>query len=262
MTPQPYYSDDFATIYHGDCREVMCDLPAEVAEIVVTSPPYNMGLTPGGNGRGMYGHTTQKSARFTNDGYDGHSDALPPKEHDRLCRDALELSVRAASRGVFWNCRPRVVHGRLEVPFGLDFSWIEDMTEGRVTLRKVIAWDRGTGIDVNLNHYATCHEWILLLAWDQFRLVDHSASGFGDVWRLGMEHNSPHPAPFPLSLPSRAISTTGATTVLDPFMGSGTTLRAAKDLGRRCIGIEKSERYCEIAARRLAQEVLDFGAAS
>ena len=72
-----------------------------------------------------------------------------------------------------------------------------------------------------------------------------------------------HPAPFPLSLPLKAISATTATTVLDPFMGSGTTLRAAKDLNRKAIGIELSERYCEVAAKRLAQGTLDlFGGAA
>lgn len=71
-----------------------------------------------------------------------------------------------------------------------------------------------------------------------------------------------HPNEKPLDLPARFIAwtTRAGDLVLDPFMGSGTTLRAAQDLGRRAIGIEVDERYCEIAARRLDQQVLDLGA--
>jgi modification methylase len=65
-----------------------------------------------------------------------------------------------------------------------------------------------------------------------------------------------HPAPFPIGLPTTAIKATDATVILDPFMGSGTTLRAAKDLGRKAIGIEISEEYCQMAVDRLAQGVL------
>ncbi len=71
-----------------------------------------------------------------------------------------------------------------------------------------------------------------------------------------------HPGPKPMRWMRWLVSLASADgeTVLDPFMGSGTTLRAAKDLGRKAIGIEIEERYCEIAATRLAQGVLRFGA--
>lgn len=73
-------------------------------------------------------------------------------------------------------------------------------------------------------------------------------------------HEFGHPTQKPLKLMSWCLThAPKAQTILDPFMGSGTTLVAAKNLGRRCIGIELEERYCEIAVNRLAQDVLDFG---
>jgi site-specific DNA-methyltransferase (adenine-specific) len=80
------------------------------------------------------------------------------------------------------------------------------------------------------------------------------------VWKIAPEQYEGHPAVMPAELASRCIliGTNRDGTVLDPFCGSGTTLRTAKDLGRKAIGIEIEERYCEVAAKRLSQEVL-FG---
>jgi len=252
--PAPYYDDGAVTIYHGDCADVLPALPT--VDAVVTSPPYNMGLVPGGNGRGMYRPGASNKAGRFREGYGQHSDALPQDEYDAWQREIIALCwQRLADTGaIFYNCRPRVEHGVLRLPLGLDFG---------VPLRQIITWDRGTGIDVTKRHFCTRGEYIALLAKPEFRLVDHSASGMGDVWRLGMEHaDLGHPAPFPVSLPTKALTATGAGLVLDPFMGSGTTLRAAKDLGRRAIGIELEERYCEIAATRMGQEVLNLGIAA
>jgi site-specific DNA-methyltransferase (adenine-specific) len=94
----------------------------------------------------------------------------------------------------------------------------------------------------------------------KIRHYPKQACGLGDVWYMppaGLEDGD-HPAPFPESLPTRAIGSTNATLIVDPFMGSGTTLVAAKNLGRKAIGIEIEEKYCEIAAKRLSQEVLEF----
>lgn len=77
----------------------------------------------------------------------------------------------------------------------------------------------------------------------------------------GCKEATGHPTQKNLKLMRRLVSLTSGT-VFDPFMGSGSTLRAAKDLGRKAIGVEIEERYCEIAAKRLSQEVLDFGGAA
>lgn len=248
MLVEPYYDDGSCVIYHGRCEDIVPALAP--VDLVVTSPPYNMGLVPGGNGRGMYRPGASNKAGRFREGYDGdNDDAMEQSVYDGWQRDVLAMLWAKVSMGIFYNHRPRVEHGVARLPLGMDF--------GGIPLRQIIIWDRGTGIDVNLRHFCTRQEWVLLFAKPEFRLVDHAASGMGDVWRLGMEHaETGHPAPFPLSLPARAIYATGARSVLDPFMGSGSTLRAAKDAGVRAIGIEKSERYCELAVDRLAQGAL------
>jgi site-specific DNA-methyltransferase (adenine-specific) len=251
---KPYYEDGAVTIYHADCAEILPSLAP--VDLVVTSPPYNMGLVPGGNGRGMYRPGASNKAGRFREGYGQHSDALPQDDYDAWQRHVIGLCWdRLTDVGaIFYNCRPRVEHGKLRLPLGFDFG---------PPIRQIITWDRGTGIDVSLRQFCTVGEYVVLMAKPDFRLVDYSASGMGDVWRLGMEHRDHgHPAPFPVSLPTKALTASGAATVLDPFMGSGTTLRAAKDLGRRAIGIELEERFCEIAANRCAQEVLDLGVAA
>ena len=127
---------------------------------------------------------------------------------------------------------------------------------GDIPLRQVIIWNRETGFNFSTAFFLPKCEWIMIWAQPAWRLADQSTSQVGDVWTIRPENSQRHPAPFPLALPKRASAATTATVVCDPFMGSGTTLRAAKDLGRKAIGIEIDERYCEMAVERLAQGVL------
>lgn len=118
-----------------------------------------------------------------------------------------------------------------------------------------LVWDKRGG--VNINDQSDCE-----LAWTNFlttvRMFYRQWNGAvrgGREQREGRFHVSQKPVE--LIVWCIGLSKTSGV-ILDPFMGSGTTLRAAKDLGRQAIGIEIEERYCEIAAKRLSQEVLDF----
>lgn len=248
---RPYYEDDAVTLYHGDCRDVLAGMEADSVDVTVTSPPYNMGLVPGGNGRGMYRPGANNKAGRFREGYGTHGDAMEQDDYDEWQRAVLSDLWRVTRLAIFYNHRPRVEHGVLRDPLGNDFG---------IPLRQRIIWNRKTGIDVTLRAFCTRGEYVYLFAKPEFSLASYSMSGMGDVWDLGMAHDEPeHPAPFPLSLPTRCITATNdARVIFDPFAGSGTTLRAAKDEGRRAIGVELEERFCEIAAKRLAQDTL-FG---
>lgn len=117
-----------------------------------------------------------------------------------------------------------------------------------------LVWDKENGE----SHFADCE-----LAWTNYggavRIKRHLWHGMRRVNSERRDH--PTQKPLDVILWALKLCPGDPQTILDPFMGSGTTLRAAKDLQRKAIGIELDERYCEIAARRMAQEVFDFGGA-
>lgn len=246
----PYYEDDLVTLYHGDALAVLPQLSG--VDLFFTSPPYNLGTTNGGPS-GM--HAGSLAARDLAGGYLSYDDAMPQQDYDAWQRIVVLSMWRALSDegAIFYNHKPRVQDGIAALP--------TDYGTG-LPLRQVITWDRGTGMNFSERFFLPKSEWIVVWAKPSWKLSGRSASQLGDVWKVPPESAAHHPAPFPVALPTKAIASTDARVVCDPFAGSGTTLRAAKDCGRRAIGVELDERYCEMTAKRLSQEVLDFGGAA
>jgi site-specific DNA-methyltransferase (adenine-specific) len=146
-----------------------------------------------------------------------------------------------------WGNRPALVFGTWRVP--------------RPEARALVIWDKGDspGMGDLKVPWGPSHEEVYVCGegWD----ATTRRAGVIRVATLGAAdaRRPDHPTPKPVPLMARLIEQCPPGTIVDPFMGSGSTLRAAKDLGRRSIGIEVEERYCDLAASRLAQEVLDLG---
>lgn len=259
-TIRPYYQDAGITIYHGDHREVLPSIADGSFDLVFTSPPYNLGGAPWPHlGHWKPGDSPGGKSKWRNgsDGsggvtYSSHADTLPHEEYVSWQRSLLRQCWEKLTPdgAIYYNHKPRVIGAKLWLPLELNPD---------LPLRQVVIWKRAGGLNFNPTAYVPTHEWIMIFAKPSFRLKTKGASGVGDVWTVNQESDNPHPAPFPLALPLRAIETTGAMSVLDPCAGSGTTLRAAKDMGVKAVGIEVDERYCEMAAQRLSQEVLFTG---
>jgi len=145
----------------------------------------------------------------------------------------------------------------VDTPAAVFGTWKVPRPEGTV---QCLIWDKtdGTGPgmgDLGLQ-FGLSHEEIYLIGnWPKVAKRRGSVIRTRDGIRA-LAVSLGHPTPKPLSLVETLLGCTAARTILDPFMGSGTTLVAAKNLGRRAIGIEIEEKYCEIAVKRLAQGVL------
>jgi site-specific DNA-methyltransferase (adenine-specific) len=244
-------------LWHGDCREVLPVLADATADMVFTSPPYNLGNTTGGGfpgkklghydaaaGMKARGGLGKWSGGKLADGYEDYNDAMPMDDYIAWQKDTLRQCWRLLTENgaIYYNHKPRVLDGVALLPLAYNPD---------LPLRQIVIWARAGGVNFSPVAYLPTHEWVMILARSGFRLRDKSASGAGDVWYVPQEANTEHPAPFPLALPMRAIESTSCATVLDPFMGSATTGAACVALGRRFIGIERSARFFDMACRRI-----------
>jgi DNA modification methylase len=212
----PYYDDGTCVIYHGDCREVLPELSFDV---VLTDPPYAIG------------------AQYAS--YDDTADNL-----DKMVADMWPQVQRAQ---------------RIALTPGIGNLWRYPKPTW------VLCWFDPGGAGSGPWGFCTWQP-VLVYGGDPFLKAGRGRRPDGRQFMLGRRSNKEdkdgsgaHPCPKPLDVMSwlvSRVSPDASDLIVDPFMGVGSTLRAAKNHGHRAIGIEIEERYCEIAAQRLAQGVL------
>jgi site-specific DNA-methyltransferase (adenine-specific) len=221
---KPYYDDGTVTIYHGDAREIA---PMIVADVVITDPPYGIGLVAKTTGSTL----PVASTLYRDD---------PEHVRELIVHVVVPLIERVGRALIFPG--PNMM-----------FAYPEPRAVGCAYM------PRGTGRSAwgfQLSHP------IFYYGKDPYLQDGRGGrpNGFWDTPIRGEVDG--HPCPKPIKWMRWAVERASrpGEIVLDPFVGSGTTIVAARERGRRVIGIEIEERYCEIAAQRCAQDVLDFAA--
>lgn len=215
----PYYQDPAVTLYHGDCREIVPQLGR--FDLLLTDPPYGIKQDKGMGGGGF---SKILGKRRTPRKYAGGWDSTRPDA------ELLALVVTAADAHIIWG--------------GNYFSDLLPVQS------KWLVWDK----EQTMPTYSDAE-----LAWTTLSGVAVKMFRYCGSGLMAVEKERWHPTQKPLALIAWCLSKAPeAKTVLDPFAGSGTTGRACKDRGIKCTLIEREESYCEIAARRCQQEVLNF----
>ena len=219
--PRPYYSDDLVTLYLGDCREITEWLAADV---LVTDPPY---------GRGWKQGRTHKREGWSDDSHPGIAG-----DHDTTVRDAALAA---------WGERRAIVFGDLM------FAPPAGTKQVGIFRKSPLMGTKGTfaGFRRDVEAVYLVGPWPAGLG-GRSSVLASSALGNQVQARYG------HPHAKPVDVMEQLISACPVGVLADPFAGSGSTLVAARNLGRRAIGVEVDERYAESAARRLSQQVLKF----
>lgn len=240
----PYYQDSAVTIYHGDCREILPQLSK--VELVIVSPPYN--LCKKWWDCGSNGMHIAMARKFNEEWY---PDELPESDYQQEQKSLVSVAISKSTGPVCYNHKVRYAYKRMGTFFH-PMQWLSEFP-----LWVEIIWNKGGGPAQNCRRPIVSDERIFVLG----RPATWNDMGYTTVWDIPPDREcNDHPCTFPVEIPHRLIGmfSNPSETVLDYNCGSGTTLRAAKDLGRKSIGIEIDEKYAEIAARRMAQEVLSL----
>ena len=231
-------------IIHGDCEQIMKYIEDESIGLIVTSPPYNMREPKGRNFNQSVCGKWKNAALIR--GYDGHDDYMPRDEYVTWQQRVLHecLRILRPDGAIFYNHKRRIRKGLIVDP--------QDIVTKEFPLRQIIIWQRSGGMNFNSAFFLPTYEEIYLICKPAFKLAPKK-NVYGDVWTIDhhQSRNNQHPAPFPLELAFKCISSVGRGPVLDPFLGSGTTAVAAIQAGLSWIGIEKSIQYVEMALERL-----------
>jgi len=227
MMTIPYYQDDAVTLYLGDCLAVTQWLEADV---LVTDPPYGIAGALSASYKGK-----KPAAGFT-------------PVHDRAVTWDATLEARDAAIAL-WGDKPAAV-----------FASPKRMDAPPFPPRQVpLIWDKGQLVGMGDLTFPWRVNYELIYIRGAFAGPRTSTT----VLRYNLSNKAAaregHPTPKPVGLMAELIIKAPPGIIADPFAGSGSTLVAAKQLSRKAIGIELDERYCEIAARRLSQDVLNFG---
>jgi len=235
---RPYYDDGTCVIYHGDCRDVAQHIEPKSVDLLLADPPYGMAF--------VSGWTAAKQT---------------------VKSDGVRQGVRVV-RGALNELEPTFADDMHALVFCHWESWPDfyDNLCHLFPIRNALIWHKAGGGMGDLRHeYAKDYEVMLFGARSRGRELRGKRTGAvlsGHKRVSATERHLPFQKPVPLLTELIERHSAPGDLVLDPFIGSGSTLVAAKQMGRRSIGIELDEERCEIAAKRLAQEVLDFGGAT
>jgi len=220
--PSPYYRDDLVELYLGDCREIDAWLTADV---LVTDPPYGIGWKRGAN------------------------PARASAAHAEIQGDA-DTTTRDAALAL-WGDRPALVFGSFYAPQPAD-------------VRQILIYRKppDSGVVGSTTGYRRDVEPVFLTgpwpkrpaAWSS--VIVTAAHNQGNPSGTSARYGHPHAKP--VDVMETLIAACPPGVIADPFAGSGSTLVAARNVGRRAIGVEVDERYAEAAARRLAQVSLEI----